>query len=90
MPAGKLRESGVYMRQHLSHLFIRKAAGVHARVRIRQLAGNPTVRDRREARGNVAMRTGLVPAAERLRDSSAGSLTCARPGSIPTEQPTML
>ena len=50
-PEGKLRMSGVYVSQRLSFLMFRKA--VRGKPGSEPYSGNPTVRDRRGACGNV-------------------------------------
>ena len=53
-PEGKLRMSGVYVSQRLSFLMFRKA--VRGKPGSEPYSGNPTVRDRRGACGNVDAR----------------------------------
>ena len=64
-PDGKPTLSGVYMNQHLSLLAFGKAAGGYPGSE--PDSGNPTVRDRRGACGNVAgMGVGLRPTGKPL------------------------
>ena len=53
---GKLYDHGVYVSRHLSFRLYRKAGiqKMYARPRPEPDSGNPTVRDRREAYGNVS------------------------------------
>lgn len=79
----KLRAVGAYAGQRLSVTVGGKASG--ERLRSEPDLGNPVVRDRRGARGNVARRVGLRPTTKDV-GTCHRTLKCARPGSIPTRE----
>ncbi len=90
-PASKLTAKGVYVSQHLSLGDVRKAYG--GKPRSEPDSGNPTVRDRRGAPGNVAMGAGLRPAAKAVgkppdpKASRAGDLSRRIPEPRVSEAP---
>ena len=63
-PASKPWQVGVYVGQHLNLCGCGKACG--GKPRSEPDSGNPTVRDRRGASGNVAMGAGLRPIAKAM------------------------
>jgi hypothetical protein len=89
-PTGKPAAAGVYVSQHLSLAGVGKAHG--GKPRSEPDSGNPTVRDRRGASGNVAHGGNVNPPCNRKGGAGNPPPTskCAHPSSIPTEQPTSL
>ena len=79
----KLRARGGHASQRLSLIDGRKASS--EKLRSEPDLGKPAVRDRRGARGNVATRVGLRPTTKEV-EACHRTLTCARPGSIPTRE----
>ncbi len=84
-PMGKPMAPGVYVSQHLSLAAVGKASG--GKPRSEPDSGNPTVRDRRGACGNVRHGS-RIEAHEKTHGRATEPYSETRRTSIPTERPT--